>query len=342
VNKYVQIEQDLAHQVFLQSKGKINLEKLFIEVADTPLKREYGLMDRKTLANNHGMLFKFPQSQKLGFWMRDTYIPLDIAFIDDNGRISQIERMYPLSTRSIRSNKECKYALEVNAGWFKDNDIGVGDKICETSLKTRKLYSQVVKKKKEKKEEPKKLDIQKSSPDVTEELGDENVEENTIDTPEMDVEGEYPKSIYAVPYEEGEKPEIDYIRDLRGKIHFANDNNLEMEILYWTMRGHMLPPRRVKPMDKDGYVVKKGKTGELLVAFDTSPSLSGSGWTIKGGQPKSFLLDNIVQLQVIGKDGNQLTDAQIETIRNPQPQQQPQSQQKPKGFLDKIKNIFTR
>jgi hypothetical protein len=257
--------------------------------------------------------------------------------------------MYPLSTRSIRSNSDCKYALEVNAGWFKDNNISVGDRICEASLNTRKLYSQVVKKKPEKKEEKKELNIEKSPPDI---LEDENVIDEEInegnDIQESEVEGEYPKSVYAVPYEEGEKPEIDHIRDLRGKIKFANDNNLEMEVMYWTLRGHMLPPRKVKPMDGEGYVIKKGKSGEILVAFDTSPTIQGGGWSIKGGQPKSFILDNIVQLQIIGKNGEQLTDAQISEIRNPQQPQQSQgqvpqnNQQKPKGFFDKIKNIFNR
>lgn len=311
------------------------MKKLFIEIADTPIKREYGLMDRKTLANNHGMLFKFPEAQRLGFWMRNTYIPLDIAFINNDGEISQIERMYPLSTRSIRSNNNCKYALEVNAGWFKDNGIKVGDKICETALSSRKLYSQVVKKKKEKKEEKKKLEVQKAPPDAEGEMYEEPTnpaEEIVGDVPqvpeEMEVEGNYPKSVYAVPTEEGDtNPEVNAIRDLRGKIKFANDNNLNMEILYWTMAGHMLPPRRVRPLDKEGYAIKKGTQGDLLVAFDMSPSLSGGGgWTIKGGQPKSFLIDNIVQLQIIGKDGNQLTDEEIQSIRQPAKQNQ-QNQQ---------------
>jgi hypothetical protein len=322
------------------------MDKLYIEIADTPIKREYGLMDRKTLASNHGMLFKFPQSNRLSFWMRNTYIPLDIAFINEDGKISQIEKMYPLSTRSIRSNSDCRYALEVNTGWFKNNNIKVGDKIYETALNARKLYSQVVKKKPEKKEEKKELNIEKSPPDI---LEDENVIDEEVDegdsAPESEVDGNYPKSVYAIPYEEGERPEINHIRDLRGKIKFANDNNLEMEVLYWTLRGHMLPPRKVKPIDGEGYVIKKGKSGEILVAFDTSPTIQGGGWSIKGGQPKSFILDNIVQLQIIGKNGEQLTDAQINKIRNPQQvqQQAPQnSQEKPKGFWDKLKNIFNK
>lgn len=328
------------------------MDKLYIEIADTPIKREYGLMDRKALASNRGMLFKFPQPNRLSFWMRNTYVPLDIAFINEEGRITQIEKMFPLSTRSVRSNSDCKYALEVNSDWFKNNNISVGDRICETSLNSRKLYSQVVKKKEDKKEQKKELNVEKDPPDALE----EDALEEGNDVPEIEVEGNYPKSVYAVPFEEGEKPEVDHIRDLRGKIKFANDNNLEMEILYWTLRGHMLPPRKVKPMEGEGYVIKNGKSGEILVAFDSSATIQGAGWSIKGGQPKSFILDNIVKLQIIGKNGEQLTDAQISEIRNPQqsqqaqqpqqsqqPQQTPQNnEQKPKGFWDKIKNIFTR
>jgi hypothetical protein len=59
--------------------------------------------------------------------MANTYIPLDIAFLDDDGRILQIESMVPLSTRNVSSCKPCKYALEVNRGWFRDNGIKVGN-----------------------------------------------------------------------------------------------------------------------------------------------------------------------------------------------------------------------
>jgi len=106
------------------------MKRLFVEVADTDLKRSYGLMDRKYLPENHGMVFRFPTSRHLKFWMRDTYIPLEIAFINDNGRIIQIEEMLPLSTRAIVSKKKCRYALEVNRGWFVNNDVGIGDKIA--------------------------------------------------------------------------------------------------------------------------------------------------------------------------------------------------------------------
>jgi hypothetical protein len=105
------------------------MKKLYIEVADTYSKKEKGLMYRKQMAKDEGMLFKFAYPNRLSFWMQNTYIPLDIAFLDDNGKILQIEEMIPLSTRPISSNEHCRYALEVNRGWFKENKIHVGNYI---------------------------------------------------------------------------------------------------------------------------------------------------------------------------------------------------------------------
>lgn len=102
------------------------MKKLYIEIADTPEKRERGLMHRKMMNNDDAMLFRFSTPSYLSFWMRNTYIPLDVAFLKDDGKILQIEAMVPLSTRAVRSNHLCRYALEVNHGWFKNNDIKVG------------------------------------------------------------------------------------------------------------------------------------------------------------------------------------------------------------------------
>ena len=110
------------------------MKKLFVEIADNNQKRSYGLMDRKSLAHNGGMLFRFPESNKLSFWMANTYIPLDIAFLDDDGRILQIESMTPLSMRTISSKNSCRYALEVNHGWFRDNGIKIGNYISGVGI----------------------------------------------------------------------------------------------------------------------------------------------------------------------------------------------------------------
>ena len=87
-------------------------------------------MWRKKLGYDKGMLFIFDKSQYVGFWMKNTYIPLSIAFIDTNFQIVQIEKMWPLNEEHIhKSYIPIKYALEVNMGWFRDNGIKVGDKI---------------------------------------------------------------------------------------------------------------------------------------------------------------------------------------------------------------------
>lgn len=99
---------------------------LLVEIAASPEERRRGLMGRKKLDENTGMLFIFPQEDHRNFWMKNTYIPLSIAFIDKNGVITQIEYMYPERDES-KSFDRVKYALEVNKDWFKKNKIKSGD-----------------------------------------------------------------------------------------------------------------------------------------------------------------------------------------------------------------------
>lgn len=85
-----------------------------------------GLMGRKYLPRNAGMLFDFGSDQSLSFWMKNTYIPLQIAFIDSKGVVRHVASMAPLSTSSVRSTADCRYALEVNEGWLDDHNIRTG------------------------------------------------------------------------------------------------------------------------------------------------------------------------------------------------------------------------
>jgi uncharacterized membrane protein (UPF0127 family) len=105
------------------------MAKLTVEVADTPASLAHGLMYRKDLPNNEGMLFKFPNTRELSFWGQNTYIPLDIAFIDKDNKIAEIKQITPMSTRMVRSTGFCSMALEANAGYFDSNGITVGQKI---------------------------------------------------------------------------------------------------------------------------------------------------------------------------------------------------------------------
>lgn len=101
-----------------------------ISIAEDMIAQSHGLKYLHHLPENTGMLFKFQSPRILSFWMQDTYIPLDIAFIDHEGTIVKTERMVPLSLRSVTSGRPCVMALEVPAGTFEGIGGGaVGKKI---------------------------------------------------------------------------------------------------------------------------------------------------------------------------------------------------------------------
>jgi len=100
-----------------------------VEVVDNDQSRALGLMNRESLEENSGMLFVFESERKLSFWMKNTLIPLSIAYISKNGEIKEIYDMYPLDETSVKSIRSVLYALEMNQGWFEKNGIEVGDSI---------------------------------------------------------------------------------------------------------------------------------------------------------------------------------------------------------------------
>lgn len=108
---------------------KIAHKTITAEIADTEESRALGLMNRKSMEDDHGMLFVFNEERKLSFWMKNTLIPLSIAYISKNGEIKEIHKMYPLDESSVSSSRSVMYALEMNQGWFEKNGITVGDKI---------------------------------------------------------------------------------------------------------------------------------------------------------------------------------------------------------------------
>jgi uncharacterized membrane protein (UPF0127 family) len=102
-----------------------------VEVADDLTEQAKGLMDRTTLGENKGMLFVYPEERKLSFWMKNTLIPLSIAFIDSERRIIDIQDMKPLDDEppSYVSAEPAQYALEVNQGFFERRGVKVGDSV---------------------------------------------------------------------------------------------------------------------------------------------------------------------------------------------------------------------
>ena len=103
--------------------------RISAEYAETAEARDRGLMDRYSLPANHGMLFIFPEAHRHCMWMRNTRIPLSVAFLDDEGRIVNIAEMQPETDDYHCADQPVHYALEMNKGWFEKRRIRSGARI---------------------------------------------------------------------------------------------------------------------------------------------------------------------------------------------------------------------
>ena len=106
---------------------RIGRETFTLEVADEERERQRGLMYRQSMPQDRGMLFVFASEGPLGFWMKDTYIPLDILYVNAGGRVVSIRQMHPQDVRSVPSGGPAKYAIEVNQGAAARAGVNVGD-----------------------------------------------------------------------------------------------------------------------------------------------------------------------------------------------------------------------
>ncbi len=114
--------------IFTQNSSQKNVVKA--EVASDDASRMQGLMFRKDLGKNEGMIFLFPEANRSPFWMHNTYIPLDIIFINSDRQVVDIaENATPLSDELIQPSALYQYTLEVRGGFSKEHKIKVGDKV---------------------------------------------------------------------------------------------------------------------------------------------------------------------------------------------------------------------
>jgi uncharacterized membrane protein (UPF0127 family) len=105
-----------------------------VELARTGDERSRGLMHRRKLPDGEGMLFIFEKDEILSFWMKDTFIPLSVAFLTADGRIIEIHPLEPHNRWPVRSSRSARYALEVPRDWFSRAGIGVGDQLLLNGL----------------------------------------------------------------------------------------------------------------------------------------------------------------------------------------------------------------
>lgn len=119
-----------APQMDLQRvKLSAGLYQIDTQVAATPEQRQIGLMFRKEMPQQEGMIFVFEQPSQQCFWMKNTLLPLTAAFVGDDGTIVNLEDMKPLSLDSHCSVKPVRYVLEMNKGWFEKKGIKAGSKL---------------------------------------------------------------------------------------------------------------------------------------------------------------------------------------------------------------------
>jgi uncharacterized membrane protein (UPF0127 family) len=108
----------------------IGKESFNLEIAYRPEDQETGLMKRKTMSADHGMIFVFPAERNLTFWMKNTLIPLDIIYVDRAGRVVSVKPMKPLDETGVPSEGPAMYAIELNAGTAARVGVKAGDQLA--------------------------------------------------------------------------------------------------------------------------------------------------------------------------------------------------------------------
>lgn len=121
---------------FLSKVNNDTLRQIDIELATNDQEKAQGLMDRKSMKDTQGMLFIFPHAEEQSFWMKNTYISLDIIYIDEKKEIVSVQKYTtPLSEESLPSFKKAQFVLEVNAGFCDKYHIAYGDRISYKEMK---------------------------------------------------------------------------------------------------------------------------------------------------------------------------------------------------------------
>ena len=118
-----------AESTLKRQQFQVGAHRLDAELALTAEERQRGLMFRESLAENKGMMFQFSHADHYCMWMKNTLIPLSIAFIDEQGKIINIEEMQANSEQTTCAKSKARYALEMNSGWYSQRQIMVGQKV---------------------------------------------------------------------------------------------------------------------------------------------------------------------------------------------------------------------
>jgi uncharacterized membrane protein (UPF0127 family) len=241
-------------------------KKIFVELAKTPYKQSQGLMFRKELQPDSGMLFVFDGPKPLSFWGMNTFIPLDIAFIDEHGTIKDLKRIKQHDLTSIKSSCPCKFALEVSDGWFKENGFAVGD-FMESLLKDSDGHIMLIKNKLSQKTAQVVADeeLEDVEPEV---ISPEKEEEPILekDKPEATSTPVTPEEVAPVAKPELEEagisiPKFDSIFDA---LRWSMANLQVMRVTYKTVKGHVV----TKDIEPHKVFFSRSSKRQVLKAYD--------------------------------------------------------------------------
>ena len=119
-------QHSAAQQRFPAATLNIGIHLIQAEVAQRDEERAQGLMFREQLGQNEGMVFRFPENRPICMWMKNTFVPLSVAFIEESGSIINIEDMQPQTLNAHCAKKPARFALEMNQGWFRQKNIRSG------------------------------------------------------------------------------------------------------------------------------------------------------------------------------------------------------------------------
>ncbi len=114
---------------FETAKVSLGNKLITVDIADTLIRQTFGLMGRKSLPKDTGMLFLFKKPIPICFWMKETLLSLSVGFLDEEGILIAYEDMEPLSETEHCSKKPVKYVLEITQGWFEENNITLGEQL---------------------------------------------------------------------------------------------------------------------------------------------------------------------------------------------------------------------
>jgi uncharacterized membrane protein (UPF0127 family) len=118
-----------AHPSLPTTNMRLGSNSFIVEIANSDPDREHGLMQRDSMPRNHGMIFVFDDEKPRAFWMKNTRFPLDIVYLDHNGKVVSIKQMQAYDLTSVPSDQPCKYAIELNVGIASAAGLKVGDTV---------------------------------------------------------------------------------------------------------------------------------------------------------------------------------------------------------------------